>query len=631
MADPPSLIATTSLPRAAPVTPIAAAIGVCLAGDRRDGVVLLEALGAERRRPTLLSSRAARELEGALGKRAAARGSLCWLTIDAADLVATLAAVGSARPTAVVAVLDPSGWRDLVDAEPPGLRGVALSAELPRQRSLAALVVGDARERGLAAGIFNRPAGIVATRRAVAGIEPGGELGTRARRFAARVRRVAGGEAGQALPLVLTIALATVAVGTALAILGAAATGGSRLQRAADLAAISAARSLRDDHPRLFAPPRLPGGAVNPQHLSDARYRARARRVAIRAARENGAGRAVAHVSFPDVGFAPTRVRVSLDATVAAGEAEGTPRAAAVAEAYPAAPAPDGGRPALATGGGYSGQLEERQGEGMRPDAATAYDRMEAAARAADHALVINSGFRSDAKQAALFAANPDPRWVAPPGTSLHRCATELDLGPPSAYAWLAANAARFGFVRRYEWEPWHLGYESGPPPCSAAGDRVGVGRPDGLAAATSLPAFVPARYRAAISRAASRWSVSPALLAAQLLAESNFNPFAVSPAGARGIAQFMPATAAAYGLDDPFDPEAAIDAQARLMADLLRQFDGSAELALAAYNAGPGAIAACRCVPPYPETQAYVARIMGLLAGAGVAPPPELEVRLVE
>lgn len=631
MTDPAPLIATTTFPRAAPVTAIAAAIGVCLAGERRDGIVLVEALDGERRRPTLLSSHAARALESALGERAAARGALCWLATAAEELPDALEAVASAAPAAVVAVLGPAAWRDLVDAAPPGLRAVAVSADLPRQRSLAALVVGDARERGLAAGVFRRPAGLVAARRAVAGLEPGGELGARARRFAARIRTAATCETGQALPLVLAIALAMVVVGAALAMMGAAATGGGRLQRVADLAAVSAARSLRDDHPRLFAPPRLPSGAVNPRHLSDARYRARAKRVAARATRENDAGRVGIRVSFPGAGFAPTRVRVELDATVEAGAAEGSLRAAAVAEAYPVAPASGGGGSAVATGGGYSGPLAERQGEGMRPDVAAAFDRMEAAARAAGHALIINSGFRSDAEQAALFAANPDPRWVAPPGTSLHRCATELDLGPASAYAWLAANAARFGFVKRYAWEPWHFGYDSGPAPCSAAGDRVGAGRPDGSAAGTSLPSFVPARYRDAVSRAASRWSVSPALLAAQLLAESNFNPFAVSPAGARGIAQFMPATAVAYGLEDPFDPEKAIDAQAHLMADLLRQFGGSTELALAAYNAGPGVVGACRCVPPYPETQAYVARIMGLLAGAGAAAPPELEVRLVE
>jgi soluble lytic murein transglycosylase-like protein len=142
----------------------------------------------------------------------------------------------------------------------------------------------------------------------------------------------------------------------------------------------------------------------------------------------------------------------------------------------------------------------------------------------------------------------------------------------------------------------------------------------------------VPAFIRAPLLAAASRHGVSAALLAAQLMAESNFNPAAISVAGARGIAQFMPATAAAYGLADPFDPAASVDAQARLMADLLRRF-GSTELALAAYNAGPAPVAACDCVPPYPETTAYVARILGLIGGsvAGqIAPAATLEVRLI-
>ncbi len=91
-----------------------------------------------------------------------------------------------------------------------------------------------------------------------------------------------------------------------------------------------------------------------------------------------------------------------------------------------------------------------------------------------------------------------------------------------------------------------------------------------------------------------------------------------------------MPDTASAYGLSDPGDAAAAIDAQAHLMRDLLRQF-GSVPLALAAYNAGPDKVAACGCVPPIPETTAYVAAILGLMGGAG---DPlglgGLEVRLV-
>jgi Transglycosylase SLT domain/D-alanyl-D-alanine carboxypeptidase len=276
------------------------------------------------------------------------------------------------------------------------------------------------------------------------------------------------------------------------------------------------------------------------------------------------------------------------------------------------------------------GPNKTRVGEGMRPDVAAAFDRMAAAASQAGLTLLVNSGFRSDAEQGQLFAANPDPQWVAPPGQSLHRCATELDLGPESAYAWLADNASGFGFVQRYSWEPWHYGFAQGPQPCSDAGDAVGQGGGDGtLAGGAGLPAFVPPRFRAILLRAAMHWNVSAALLAAQLMAESNFNPFATSSAGAEGIAQFIPGTAAAYGLDDPFDPVAAIDAQAHLMHDLISQL-GSSQLALAAYNAGPAPVEACDCVPSIPETAAYVSRILGLLGGAGALALPVFEVRLV-
>ncbi len=286
--------------------------------------------------------------------------------------------------------------------------------------------------------------------------------------------------------------------------------------------------------------------------------------------------------------------------------------------------------PAIASGGGYSGPLVYRNGEGMRPDVAAAFDRMAAAAAADGISLIVVSGFRSDAEQAELFAAHPDPKWVAPPGTSLHRCATELDLGPESAYGWLASNASRFGFLQRYSWEAWHFGFVQGPAPCSEAGNAVsGSGQDAAPPGGATLPSFVPARFRDPLVDAAAKWNVSAALLAAQLMAESNFNPFAVSPAGAEGIAQFMPGTAASYGLVDPFDPVEAIDAQAHLMSDLIRQF-GSPELALAAYNAGPAPVEACSCVPAIPETSAYVARIMALLGGAGALAVPAFEVRLI-
>jgi soluble lytic murein transglycosylase-like protein len=179
------------------------------------------------------------------------------------------------------------------------------------------------------------------------------------------------------------------------------------------------------------------------------------------------------------------------------------------------------------------------------------------------------------------------------------------------AYAWLARNGTRFGFLQRYSWEPWHWGYLPG---CGAGGAAASA-RPGASPAA--LPGWVPARYRAEIAAAASANGIAPVLLAALLRAESGFDQRAVSPAGAQGIAQFMPATARGMGLADPFDPAQAIPAAARLLGGHLRAF-GSVPLALAAYNAGAGAVRRYGGVPPYRETQAYVARIMALAGGAG-------------
>jgi transglycosylase-like protein with SLT domain/D-alanyl-D-alanine carboxypeptidase-like protein/putative Flp pilus-assembly TadE/G-like protein len=426
------------------------------------------------------------------------------------------------------------------------------------------------------------------------------------------------------IAVVLLGALMLFAFGNALGARG-------RHQRAADLAAISAAQVMRDLFPRLFEPPFLEPGVPNPRHLDEREYHALAVAAAVRGAHRNDVLVRSRDVSFGGADFAATRVTVRVRGDVDLRQVAGRHatgrvpiRARATAEL---APGTGGGLPTQASGGGYDGPLAYRQGKPMRPDVALAFDRMTVAAREeAGLFLSVTSGFRSDAEQARLFAAHPDPKWVAPPGESLHRYATELDLGPPAAYAWLAANAPRFGFIKRYSWEPWHFGYTRSP-----ASSSVGFGARGGDGAATrAVQSFVPARYAPLIIRAAQRWSVSAQLLAAQLYAESNFNPFARSPAGAEGIAQFMPGTAAAIGLVDPFDPDAAINAQAHLMRDLLGRF-GSVPLALAAYNAGPGAVAGCGCIPPFPETTAYVARILGLLGGAGELLAGGPQVRLVE
>ena len=424
-----------------------------------------------------------------------------------------------------------------------------------------------------------------------------------------------GHERGQATILVLGVLIAV--------LLGAFVLGGvarglglqGDQQGAADLAALAGARAMHDAYAGLFEPVTV-AGRPNPAHVERAEYLRRGREAARITARRNGAS--TVDVAFPDGRtFAPVRIRVTVRDPVTVQAAQVAAGARAEAELAPPQMLSLDGPPGA---GEYQGPFATRQGKRMRPDVAAAFDRMAGAARRAGHRLIVTSAFRSNTEQAALFARRPDPKWVARPGTSLHRLATELDLGPPGAYGWLAAHSRRFDFIKRYSWEPWHFGYA-----LNAGTRSVGYRR-----SGSAVPSYVPARFRPALRRAAQRYSVSAALLAAQIQAESNFNPYARSPAGAQGIAQFMPGTARQYGLRDPFDPYTAIAAQARLMRDLLRQF-GSVPLALAAYNAGPAPVQRCGCIPPYPETRGYVARILGLLGGAGeAAPDGGLVVRLV-
>lgn len=134
------------------------------------------------------------------------------------------------------------------------------------------------------------------------------------------------------------------------------------------------------------------------------------------------------------------------------------------------------------------------------------------------------------------------------------------------------------------------------------------------------------------IVEAAKRYGVDPRILRAVCFTESRYRPNAISPKGALGLMQFMPDTAARYGLKNPFDPRAAIDAGARYLRDLLWRFGGRVDLAVAAYNAGEGAVESFRSgkplilrtgkvinprglitggIPPYSETQNYVRTIV--------------------
>src|SRR5688500_8215745 len=124
-------------------------------------------------------------------------------------------------------------------------------------------------------------------------------------------------------------------------------------------------------------------------------------------------------------------------------------------------------------------------------------------------------------------------------------------------------------------------------------------------AGSSALPPGVP--YGAEITAAARRHGIDPALLAGLVRQESNFDPTAGSHAGARGLTQLMPATAAGLGVTDVTDPLQSLEGGAKYLAQQLATFGGDVTKALAAYNAGPGAVQRYGGVPPYAETQAYV------------------------
>ena len=150
------------------------------------------------------------------------------------------------------------------------------------------------------------------------------------------------------------------------------------------------------------------------------------------------------------------------------------------------------------------------------------------------------------------------------------------------------------------------------------------VESPQVVAPQTSSPPGAPvatqtvAPYRDLIRAAATRHGLAPELVESVIRVESNFEARAVSPKGARGLMQLMPATAAKLGVRNVFDVHQNIEGGVRHLRHLVDRYGGNLSLALAAYNAGVEAVGRYGGIPPYPETQAYVARVLRLLQRSG-------------
>ena len=157
-------------------------------------------------------------------------------------------------------------------------------------------------------------------------------------------------------------------------------------------------------------------------------------------------------------------------------------------------------------------------------------------------------------------------------------------------------------------------------PAATTATPAAASATPMAATGTSELPADVP--YGAEITAAAKKHGLDPALLAGLVKQESGFNPNAGSPAGARGLTQLMPGTAAGLGVTNVLDPAQSLEGGAKYLRQQLDAFGGDVTRALAAYNAGPGAVKRYGGVPPYAETQNYVRAVQANAAAYRAASP---------
>jgi soluble lytic murein transglycosylase-like protein len=208
---------------------------------------------------------------------------------------------------------------------------------------------------------------------------------------------------------------------------------------------------------------------------------------------------------------------------------------------------------------------------------------------------------------AALDAAQASPSSTASASAGAGAGEAALPGAEPSAAGYPAAtSSASLGL-----YAPQTTGVGSY---ADTAATSAGVG----TAASAGSTTGTGTAYAPLIEQAAARNGVDPAVLYGLIEQESGFDPGATSSAGALGLTQLMPATAAALGVTEPLDPAQSIEGGARYLSQMLRQFGGNTADALAAYNAGPGAVSQYGGVPPYPETEQYVSKVLANAAAYG-------------
>ena len=165
--------------------------------------------------------------------------------------------------------------------------------------------------------------------------------------------------------------------------------------------------------------------------------------------------------------------------------------------------------------------------------------------------------------------------------------------------------------ARIQELTPAPVGVTAAPTPTQAPSTSFSTALAQASGSTPAAAGDASAPYRGQIEAAAQQYGLDPSLLESVIAQESGFDPNATSPAGAQGLMQLMPTTAASLGVTNPYDPAQSIDAGARYLSQQLKSFGGDASLALAAYNAGGGAVQRYGGIPPYSETQNYVQQVL--------------------